>query len=84
MSAPELSWVTAAAQRLIRYPWQTWWYGDSVGFEGLIAASDLTGDERFQDFAYGMTKGWLAGAGPAGRIRRRHSTGATTPPRLPR
>ena len=67
MSAPELSWVTAAAQRLIRYPWQTWWYGDSVGFEGLIAASDLTGDERFQDFAYGMTKGWL------GRRRPRRS-----------
>lgn len=59
MTGPDAQWVSAAGEHLIRYRWQCWWYGDSVGFEGLLAATDLTGDPRFQDFAYGMAKFWL-------------------------
>jgi unsaturated rhamnogalacturonyl hydrolase len=49
-----------AGEHLIRYPWRVWWFADSVGFEGLLAATELTGDERYRDFAYGMTQAWLS------------------------
>jgi unsaturated rhamnogalacturonyl hydrolase len=50
--------VRAIADRLVRYPWQGWFYGDSIGFEGLVAASELLGDERFAAFAHGFLRGW--------------------------
>lgn len=56
---PDRAWAAAAAQHLVRYRWETWWYADSVGFEGLLAATDITGESRFQDFAYGMARAWL-------------------------
>jgi unsaturated rhamnogalacturonyl hydrolase len=46
------------ADRLIGYPWQAWFYGDSIGFEGLVAASDLLGEERYAAFAHGFLRGW--------------------------
>ena len=44
----------------MRHPFQGWFYGDSVGFEGLLAASDLLGDERWQGFAHGFLRGWAS------------------------
>jgi unsaturated rhamnogalacturonyl hydrolase len=56
--------VRAAADVLSRYPFAVWHYGDSVGFEGLIAASDLLAEPRFEAFAYGVVKGWIPRAKP--------------------
>lgn len=56
--------LRAAAERLLAYPWQGWFYGDSIGFEGLVAASELLGEPRFTDFAHGFLRGWAARAEP--------------------
>jgi unsaturated rhamnogalacturonyl hydrolase len=53
-----------AAEVLARYRFELWKYGDSIGFEGLIAASDLLGDDRWQGFVHGALRGW------AGRTHR--------------
>jgi unsaturated rhamnogalacturonyl hydrolase len=47
-----------AAQLLARYRFELWEYGDSIGFEGLLAASDLLGSERWAGFVHGVLKGW--------------------------
>lgn len=52
--------ASAAADRLLTYPWKLWFWGDSVGFEGLLDASELTGQDKYLAFVYGIFKGWLA------------------------
>jgi unsaturated rhamnogalacturonyl hydrolase len=54
----------AAAEVLTRQPFAVWHYGDSIGFEGLLAASDLLGDARYEAFALGVVKGWIPRAKP--------------------
>jgi unsaturated rhamnogalacturonyl hydrolase len=49
-----------AADRLLSYPWKLWFWGDSIGLEGLLDATELTGDPRYAGFVYGLLKGWLA------------------------
>ncbi len=49
-----------AADRLVAYPFEAWFYGDSIGFEGLLAASELLGVERYAAFARGFLRGWAA------------------------
>ena len=49
-----------AADRLLGYPFQAWFYGDSIGFEGLLAADDLLGGDRYSTFAHGFLRGWAA------------------------
>ena len=56
--------ATLAAEHLLRYPWAVWYFGDTVGFDSLLAATEITGDERFRAFAYGLTRGWLARSSP--------------------
>lgn len=51
-----------AADLLVRHPFRGWFYGDSVGFEGLLAASDLLGDGRYEGFAHGFLRGWATRA----------------------
>jgi unsaturated rhamnogalacturonyl hydrolase len=60
LASPLAEKAALAAELLIRYPWRVWWFADSVGFEGLLAATEVTGDERYRDFAYGMTQAWLS------------------------
>jgi unsaturated rhamnogalacturonyl hydrolase len=48
-----------AADLLLSYPWKFWFWGDSVGFEGLLDASELTGQDKYLAFVYGALKGWL-------------------------
>lgn len=59
-----LARVRAAADRLCRYRFATWHYGDSVGFEGLLAATDLLGDGRYEGFVLGAVKAWIGRAIP--------------------
>jgi unsaturated rhamnogalacturonyl hydrolase len=56
--------MRAAAELLMRHPFAVWHYGDSIGFEGLLAASDLLADPRFEAFALGVVKGWIPRAKP--------------------
>jgi unsaturated rhamnogalacturonyl hydrolase len=49
-----------AADLLLSFPWKVWFWGDSVGFEGLLDASELTGFGKYSGFVYGVFKGWIA------------------------
>jgi unsaturated rhamnogalacturonyl hydrolase len=62
--AEVLERVRAASDRLCAYPFACWHYGDSIGFEGLLAASDLLGDGRYQGFVHGAVKAWIPRAKP--------------------
>lgn len=50
--------VADVAKRLGAHPFQGWFYGDSVGFEGLVAASDLLDDPKWVDFSQGFFRAW--------------------------
>ena len=55
--------LSKAADALIAYPFTGWNYGDSVGFEGLLAASELLDDPRYFGFAHGFIRSWAARGG---------------------
>ena len=59
-----LARVRAAADLLCRYPFACWHYGDSIGFEGLLAATDVLGDGRYEGFVHGACKAWIPRARP--------------------
>jgi unsaturated rhamnogalacturonyl hydrolase len=57
----ELKTIAArAADLVLAHRWKLWFWGDSIGLEGLLDASELTGDEKYFGFVYGLLKGWLA------------------------
>ena len=56
------------ADTLLALPYETWNFGDSVAFEGLIAASDALGDERWARFAHGWARSWATRATPYCRL----------------
>lgn len=56
--------VRAVADALCRYPFSIWHYGDSVGFEGLLAAGDLLADGRYEGYVHGAIKAWIPRAEP--------------------
>lgn len=58
--------LRAAAERLLAYEFKPWFYGDSIGFEGLVAASRLFDDRRYIDFAYAFLRSWAADDEPRG------------------
>ena len=53
-----------AADVLVAFPFSCWHYGDSVGFEGLLAASAVLGDPRYGAFAHGFMRAWATRARP--------------------
>jgi unsaturated rhamnogalacturonyl hydrolase len=56
--------VRAVANRLCSYPFTTWHYGDSIGFEGLLAATDLLDDGRYEGYVHGAVKAWIPRSQP--------------------
>jgi len=56
------------ADTLTTLPYEAWNFGDSVAFEGMIAASDLLGDERWLRFAHGFFRAWATRARPYRRL----------------
>lgn len=52
--------VPGAADLLMRHPWKLWFWADSIGLEGLLDASELTGEGRYAGYVHGLLKGWLA------------------------
>jgi unsaturated rhamnogalacturonyl hydrolase len=49
-----------AADHLLSYRWKLWFWGDSIGLEGLLDASELTADGKYLGFVHGLLKGWIA------------------------
>jgi unsaturated rhamnogalacturonyl hydrolase len=49
-----------AALLLLNHRWKIWFWGDSIGLEGLLDSSELTGDQQYMRFVFGLLKGWLA------------------------
>jgi unsaturated rhamnogalacturonyl hydrolase len=49
-----------AATQLLSHRWKVWFWGDSIGLEGLLDASEVTGNQMYQGFAYGLLKSWIA------------------------
>jgi unsaturated rhamnogalacturonyl hydrolase len=52
--------ASRAADRLLPHPWKMWFWGDSIGLEGLLDASELTGDQKYFGYVYALIKGWIA------------------------
>ncbi|HPT27111.1 MAG TPA: glycoside hydrolase family 88 protein [Bryobacteraceae bacterium] len=52
-----------AARRLHSHPWKVWFWGDSIGLEGLLDATALTGDPSHAAYVHGLLKGWIAREG---------------------
>ena len=40
--------------------WKLWFWGDSIGLEGLLDATSITGDRQYAGYVYGLLKGWSA------------------------
>lgn len=55
-----LAVAAKAADRLLSHPWKLWFWGDSIGIEGLLDAAELTGDGRYLGYVHGLLKGWIA------------------------
>jgi unsaturated rhamnogalacturonyl hydrolase len=58
--------LRGAAERLAAYDFKPWFYGDSIGFEGLVAASWLLDDRRYLDFARAFLLSWARHDEPRG------------------
>lgn len=60
--------ATRAARRLMTYPWKVWFWGDSVGLEGLLDCSEFLNDSQFECFVYGLMKSWIARREPLRKL----------------
>jgi unsaturated rhamnogalacturonyl hydrolase len=56
------------ADRLLLLPYQTWSFGDSVAFEGMLAASAALSDDRWLQFARGFVRAWATRSQPYVRL----------------
>ncbi len=58
LSEQERRVVHGVAEKLVQHRFKGWFYGDSVGFEGLVAAGDLLGVPTYEDFSRGFFRAW--------------------------
>lgn len=56
--------VRLAADLLVSHDTNCWFFGDSVGFEALFAASDLFEDSVYAAYAHGFFRAWRKRAKP--------------------
>lgn len=56
------------ADSLLLLPYEAWNFGDSVAFEGMLAASSRLGDDRWRSFAHGFVRSWAADPRPFVRL----------------
>lgn len=52
--------VRSAADLLVTYEFAPWFYGDSVGLEGLVCASELLEDPYYEGFVHGIARGAMS------------------------
>jgi unsaturated rhamnogalacturonyl hydrolase len=60
--------LLASAERLLEYPFRVWHYGESTGLEGLVRASRLLGEPRYEGWVHGLLRGWAARRRPFAEI----------------
>lgn len=60
--------VDRVADALLRLPFRTWDFGDSVAFEALLCASGRLGSDRWESFAYGWGRAWATRSRPFARL----------------
>lgn len=53
-----------AADLLMGYGWKTWFWGDSIGLEGLLDAAEWLRESEYEAFVYGMMKAWSSRRDP--------------------
>jgi unsaturated rhamnogalacturonyl hydrolase len=58
-SAAEL--IHRLASRTMEYPYRVWGYGEGIGLEGLLRASEITGERSYGAFVHGLVQGWAVG-----------------------
>jgi unsaturated rhamnogalacturonyl hydrolase len=68
MPAEPRAVLEQAARTLERLTRTTWAFGDSVGVEGLLAASEVLDDDRYAAFARGLVRGWATRRHPFVRL----------------
>jgi unsaturated rhamnogalacturonyl hydrolase len=56
----DITRLRLVSDRLLAHPFAFWFYGDSIGFEGLLAASDIVGDRRYEAWVDGALRSWAA------------------------
>lgn len=56
------------ADSLCVLPYDAWNFGDSIGFEGMVASSDVLGDARWLAYAHGFIRAWAADDRPFRRL----------------
>lgn len=56
--------VRKASDLLVRHEHRCWFFGDSIGFEGLLAASDLLDDLSYAGYVHGFLRAWATRAEP--------------------
>ncbi len=52
--------LRVVADSLVTLPYEAWHFGDSVAFEGMLAASAALGTEKYTSFVHGFVRGWAA------------------------
>lgn len=52
--------ASRAADLLLAHQWKVWFWGDSVGLEGLLDAAELTGEPKYAAYVHGLLKSWIA------------------------
>jgi len=60
--------LRTVADQLLTLGYRTWSFGDSVAFEGMVAASAVLEDDRWLQFARGFTRGWATRSQPYVRL----------------
>jgi unsaturated rhamnogalacturonyl hydrolase len=55
-----LATIARAADMLTDYRWKMWFWGDGIGLEGLLDATDLTGNQKYLGYVHGLFKGWIS------------------------
>lgn len=53
-----------AAHKLPALDYETWFFGDSTGFEAMLRAADVLNDPSLEQFAYGWFRAWATRALP--------------------
>jgi unsaturated rhamnogalacturonyl hydrolase len=55
-------------ESLLKIPYQSWNFGDSTGFEGILAVGKLLDDQKYFSFAQGWFKAWASRPQPFRRL----------------
>jgi len=60
--------LRAVADTLPQLPYHAWAFGDSIAFEGMLAASEVLDDPRYAAFVHGFVRAWAVEAEPYDRL----------------